>query len=83
VEPVGSIGAFTPSLTKQFAYSYLLAFMFFLSLCLGAIFLTVIHHLFDATGPCPSRRVNEAPRIPLAVITALHSHRHSGTERNL
>ncbi len=33
---------------KEFAFSWLLAFMFFLSLCLGALFLVIAHHLFDA-----------------------------------
>ena len=44
---------------KQFGYSYLLAFMFFLSLCLGGLFLTVIHHLFDASWSVPVRRLTE------------------------
>lgn len=60
---VGAIGAaagiFAPSLTKQFAYSYLLAYMFFLSLCLGGMFMTIIHHLFDAAWSVPLRRINE------------------------
>ena len=38
----GAAGILTPSLTKQFAHSYLLAFMFFLSICLGGLFLTLI-----------------------------------------
>ena len=33
---------------RQFAFSWLLSFMFFLSLCLGALFLVIAHHLFDA-----------------------------------
>ena len=33
---------------KQFGFSYLQGFMFFLSLCLGGLFLSVVHHLFDA-----------------------------------
>ncbi len=44
---------------KQFGFSYLQAFMFFLSLCLGGIFLTVVHHLFDAGWSVPVRRLNE------------------------
>lgn len=52
-------GILTPSLTKQFAHSYLLAYMFFLSLCLGGMFLTIVHHLFDAAWSVPLRRINE------------------------
>src|SRR5437763_11483095 len=44
---------------KQFAYSWLLAFMFFLSLCLGALFLVIVHHLFDAGWSVPIRRFCE------------------------
>ena len=51
---VGAIGLFVDS--KQFAFSYLLAFMFFLSICLGALFLTLLHHLFDAQWSVAIRR---------------------------
>lgn len=44
---------------KQFAFSWLTAFMFFLSLGLGGLFLTILHHLFDASWSVPVRRVNE------------------------
>ena len=44
---------------KQFAYSWLLSFMFFLSLSLGAMFLVLAHHLFDAGWSVPIRRVCE------------------------
>src|SRR5215470_10738052 len=44
---------------NQFAYSWLLAFMFFLSLCLGALFLVLVHHLFDAGWSVPIRRFCE------------------------
>lgn len=43
----------------QAAFSGLLAMMFFLSICLGALFLTLIHHLFDSTWSAPLRRVYE------------------------
>lgn len=51
------IGAFVN--TKQFGYSWLQAFMFFLSLSLGALFLVIIHHLFDAVWSVPIRRFVE------------------------
>ena len=41
----------------QLGYSYLLAFMFFLSICLGGLFLVILHHLFDAMWSVPIRRV--------------------------
>jgi hypothetical protein len=44
---------------KDFAFSWLLAFMFFLSLCLGALFLVIAHHLFDAGWSVPIRRFCE------------------------
>jgi hypothetical protein len=43
----------------QFAYAWLLAFMFFLSLSLGALFLVLAHHLFDACWSVPIRRFCE------------------------
>jgi hypothetical protein len=45
--------------TKQFAFSYLLAFMFCLSICLGSLFLVLAHHLFDAGWSVPIRRFCE------------------------
>lgn len=44
---------------QQFAFSWLLAFMFFLSLGLGALFLVMVHHLFDAAWSVPIRRISE------------------------
>jgi len=44
---------------KQFAFSWLQAFMFCLSLCLGSLFLVMAHHLFDAGWSVPIRRFNE------------------------
>jgi hypothetical protein len=44
---------------QEFAYSWLLAFMFYLSLCLGALFLVLAHHLFDSGWSVPIRRFCE------------------------
>src|SRR5437016_3138871 len=44
---------------KQFGYSWLFAYMFFLSFCLGALFLVIVHHLFDASWSVPIRRFVE------------------------
>jgi hypothetical protein len=56
---------------RQFAYSYLLAFMFFLSICLGAMFLVLIHHLFDASWSVPVRRIAEHLMFLLPVMAVL------------
>jgi hypothetical protein len=44
---------------KEFAHGWLLAFMFWLSLGLGALFLVIVHHLFDAGWSVPIRRFCE------------------------
>jgi len=46
-------------MARQFGFSWLLAFMFFLSLCLGGLFLVLAHHLFDASWSVPTRRFCE------------------------
>jgi hypothetical protein len=58
---VGGVGALLGVFTdaKQFAFSWLLAYMFFLSLCLGSLCLVILHHLFDAGWSVPIRRVCE------------------------
>src|SRR6185369_8986431 len=66
---LGLIGAFVNP--RQFGYSYLLAFMFFLSLCLGAMFLVMVHHLFDAAWSVPVRRVAEHMMFLLPVMLVL------------
>jgi hypothetical protein len=63
---------------RQFGFSYLLAFMFFLSLALGGLFLVLVHHLFDAGWSVPIRRLCEHAAcllpalgllfIPLAIL---------------
>ena len=44
---------------QDFGYSWLLAFMFFLTLGLGSLFLTMIHHLTDAGWSVATRRFCE------------------------
>lgn len=44
---------------SEFGYSWLLAFMFFLTVALGALFLTMIHHLTDAGWSVATRRFCE------------------------
>jgi hypothetical protein len=58
-------------IAKQFGYSWLLAFMFFLSLCMGGLFLVLAHHLFDASWSVPIRRFCEhlaCLALPLALL---------------
>ncbi len=58
---LGGIGALAGCFInqRQFGFSWLLAFMFFLSLGLGGLCLTILHHLFDAAWSVPIRRVCE------------------------
>ena len=44
---------------RQFGYAWLLAFMFYLTLALGALFLVLIHHLTDAGWSVGIRRFCE------------------------
>ena len=44
---------------KQLGFSWLLAYMFFLSFGLGGLFLVLVHHLFDASWSVPIRRFCE------------------------
>lgn len=53
------LGILVPGLQKQFAFSWLLAFMFYSSLMLGGWFLVILHHLFDAQWSVPIRRISE------------------------
>jgi len=54
---IAAIGAIVNA--TEFLYSWLLAFMFFLSIGLGALFLVIAHHLFDAGFSVPLRRFCE------------------------
>lgn len=56
---------------RQLGFSYLLAFMFFLSLCLGSLFLVLVHHLFDASWSVPIRRLTEHGAFLLPAMAVL------------
>lgn len=58
---IGGVGALLGLILNpaQFAHSWLLGFMFCLSLALGALFLVMVHHLFDAGWSVPIRRFCE------------------------
>lgn len=54
---LGLIAAFLKPVA--FGYAYLTAYIFFLSICLGCLFLVLMHHLFDAAWSVPIRRTAE------------------------
>src|SRR5438045_7568481 len=56
---------------RQFGYSWLFAYMFFLSFCLGALFLVLVHHLFDASWSVPIRRFVEHMACLASALAAL------------
>ncbi|MDA7657592.1 hypothetical protein OAH36_03110 [Verrucomicrobia bacterium] len=67
---VAIAGIVIPSWQKTFAYSYLTAYMFFLSIVLGSLFLVLVHHLFDTYWIVPIRRFLEhiACSIPVLIL---------------
>jgi hypothetical protein len=58
---IGGIGAVAGFISdpRQFAFSWLLAYMFFLALALGGLGMVLLHHLFDASWSVPIRRFCE------------------------
>jgi hypothetical protein len=58
---VGGLGALLGLIfaRQQFVFSWLVTFMFYLSIVLGGLFLVIAHHLFDANWSVPIRRINE------------------------
>ncbi len=56
---------------RQFSYSWLLAFMFFLSLGLGGLIMVIMHHLFDAAWSVAIRRFCEHLACLLPVMAIL------------
>lgn len=82
------IGMLVPGLQKQFAFSWLLAFMFYLSIMLGGLFLVILHHLFDAQWSVPIRRINEhlacsAPIMAVFFLPILLNALLAGPEKAL
>ena len=56
---IGAIVSFKHDGLHTFGYSWLVAFMFFLSIGLGSLFLVLAHHLFDAGWSVATRRTCE------------------------
>ena len=80
------IGMLVPGLQKQFCFSWLMAFMFYLSLMLGGLFLVILHHLFDAQWSVPIRRITEhlgcsAPIIAVFFLPILGNALLAGPEK--
>ena len=55
---------------SHFAHAWLVSFMFYLSICLGAFFVVLLHYLFDSYWIVSIRRVAEhlACLLPLMVV---------------
>ena len=56
---------------EEFGYSWLLSFMFFLTIGIGALFLVMAHHLTDAGWSVATRRACE--HLGLLLFPAGHS----------
>ncbi len=54
--------------SEQFFHSYLTAFVFWVTLGLGALFFTLIHHLVDAEWSVVLRRVMESTMVTLPLL---------------
>jgi hypothetical protein len=59
---ISLIGGFAGG-SQQFAYSLLTVFGFYTSLVVGALFLVIAHHLFDASWSIPIRRICESMAV--------------------
>lgn len=59
VSIAGALYSYQQDGMVTFGFSWLIAFMFFLSLGLGGLFLVLVHHLFDAGWSVAIRRLNE------------------------
>ena len=56
---VGALASFIRNDGKEFGFSWLLAFMFYYSIALGALFVVMVHHLTDAGWSVGIRRFCE------------------------
>jgi hypothetical protein len=70
---IGGIGSVIGYFTNptQFGYSWLQSFSFFLTIGVGAWFLVLVHHLFDASWSVPIRRINEHLSVSLPWMAVL------------
>ncbi len=56
---------------KQFAFSYLFAFTFFFTICMGGLFWTIVHHAVDAEWSVVVRRQLENLASLIVVLAVL------------
>src|SRR4029077_3030881 len=63
------IGAFKSPV--QFSYSWLFAFIFFFTLCIGCLFWTIVHHVTDAEWSVVVRRQLENIALLMPVLAVL------------
>ncbi len=63
----------------QFSYSWLFAFAFFFTLCVGCFFWTIVHHATDAEWSVAVRRQLENLAALLAVLALLFVPIRPGT----
>ena len=66
-----SIAWFTGFESKEFYFSYLTSFFFWLSIILGGMFFTFVHHAFSATWSVAIRRVMENTLMLMPIFTML------------
>ena len=59
------------SSSKEFYFSYLTSYFFWLSILLGGIFFTLVHHGFSATWSTVIRRVMENTIVLIPIFTVL------------
>ena len=65
------VAFFTGSSSKEFYFSYLTSYFFWLSILLGGIFFTLVHHGFSATWSTVIRRVMENTIVLIPIFTVL------------
>jgi hypothetical protein len=67
---------------SHFAHAWLVSFMFYLSICLGAFFVVLVHYLFDSYWIVSIRRVAEhlACLLPLMAVLFVPIAIWSGSE---
>lgn len=65
------IAWFVGSESKEFYFSYLTSYFFWLSIILGGMFFTFVHHAFSATWSVAIRRVMENTIMLIPVFTIL------------
>jgi len=67
---------------SHFAHAWLVSFMFYLSICLGAFFIVLVHYLFDSYWIVSIRRVAEhlACLLPLMAVLFVPIAIWSGSE---